>query len=300
MDRLLEKDDDPYLSAEEHDELGALLARHALATAQPALLAAVQAELPLTPLASSGHRVLLLAYAQQVVGPTGRPLPDILNHSFLHTLHDGLESFLVHHPVVVEKVKREELVRLVAGLRTLILKAVLLNTRFQAADVQGLMRRFLPTLPLSPANRAQWADWAALLHLPLPGRGDQPGPVLTMVDRSNRAMTTYFSAQLKQLARVRKPDEAGTNTDWAMVMWDTIKPKLENLLRVVVFLLQPTHPTVHLRANRKAKAQLLATRLGPEAGEQELVNFWNYLCDLRQETKFWQSGFVQGRLGQGA
>ena len=40
----------------------------------------------------------------QVLSPQGRPLPDILNHSFLYVLHDGVKAFLVSHPAAIEKV----------------------------------------------------------------------------------------------------------------------------------------------------------------------------------------------------
>ena len=102
----------------------------------------------------------------QVLSPQGRPLPDILNHSFLYVLHDGVKAFLVSHPAAIEKVlckntssscifnsiinilfeivhhlhccqmTREDLVKMIAGLRTLILKAALLSPQFTSRDVQ--------------------------------------------------------------------------------------------------------------------------------------------------------------------
>ena len=163
-----------------------------------------------------------------MLSPQGRPLPDILNHSFLYTLHDGLKSFLVSHPVAIEKMPREDLVKMMAGLRTLILKAALLSSQFTSRDVQSLMTAFLPTLPITPLNTAQWLDWTNPLHISLNlekqqfignlveiQTPEQHQAILSNISRNNEAMKKYFTAQLKMLAKHRLDCEVNDkNTDW--------------------------------------------------------------------------------------
>ena len=180
------------------------------------------------------HQIVLIPYSKkrtcllQVLSPQGRPLPDILNHSFLYTLHDGLKSFLVSHPVAIEKMPREDLVKMMAGLRTLILKAALLSSQFTSRDVQSLMTAFLPTLPITPLNTAQWLDWTNPLHISLNlekqqfignlveiQTPEQHQAILSNISRNNEAMKKYFTAQLKMLAKHRLDCEVNDkNTDW--------------------------------------------------------------------------------------
>ena len=155
-------------------------------------------------------------------------LPDILNHSFLYTLHDGLKAFLISHPVAIEKMPREDIVKMMAGLRTLILKAVLLSPQFTSRDVQSLMTSFLPTLPITKSNTAQWLDWTNTLHIRLDldkqqfvGNlveiqiPDEHQPIIWSVARNNEAMKKYFTAQLKMLD-CQVNDK---NTDWVRSMF---------------------------------------------------------------------------------
>ena len=160
-------------------------------------------------------------------------LPDILNHSFLYTLHDGLKAFLISHPVAIEKMPREDIVKMMAGLRTLILKAVLLSPQFTSRDVQSLMTSFLPTLPITKSNTAQWLDWTNTLHIRLDldkqqfvGNlveiqiPDEHQPIIWSVARNNEAMKKYFTAQLKMLAKHRLDCQVNDkNTDWVRSMF---------------------------------------------------------------------------------
>jgi len=257
--------------------------------------------------------LILLFYTGMVLSPQGRPLPDILNHSFLYALHDGLKSFLISHPVAIEKMPREDIVKMMAGLRTLILKAALLSPQFTSRDVQSLMTAFLPTLPITSLNKAQWLDWTNTLHIRLNldkqqfvGNlveiqiPDQHQPILSSVARNNEAMKKYFTAQLKMLAKHRLDCQVNDkNTDWVMSMWGTIEPKLKALMRVVAFLLNPTSPYPIMAANRSEKAQVLASRIkGKGDGEEVLTDFWDYTCDLTVKTAFWKSNVVQQLLNK--
>jgi len=317
MGQLLEGDDDPDLSEKEQEEIGLLLMRHAMANSQQSLAAAILSRFP--DILNSGDAsqfpnkdsLILLFYAGMVLSPQGRPLPDILNHSFLYTLHDGLKSFLVSHPVAIEKMAREDIVKMMAGLRTLILKAALLSPQFTSRDVQSLMTAFLPTLPITPLNTAQWLDWTNPLHIGLNlekqrfignlvviETPDQHQPILSSISRNNEAMKKYFTAQLKMLAKHRLDCEVNDkNTDWVMSMWGTIEPRLKALMRVVAFLLKPTHPYPIMAANKSKKAQVLASRIrGKGEGEEVLTDFWDYTCDLTVKTAFWKNSIVQQLL----
>ena len=136
MGMSLEADDDPPLSSRQHLELASLLARHSLASCLPSLLARVvetQGLGDLLHLLPKGERdVLLLVHScsqviitnDLVVGleafnfqVTPRPLPSILHHSFLHSLHDSVKGLLALHPVFCENIPREDIVKMVAGLR---------------------------------------------------------------------------------------------------------------------------------------------------------------------------------------
>ena len=180
---------------------------------------------------------------------------------------------------------REDLVKMIAGLRTLILKAALLSPQFTSRDVQvskldcltyvhfficcstlvlitlfllqSLMTAFLPTLPISPLNTSQWLDWTNPLHIDI-NHQDQHQVVLANISKSNEAMKKYFTAQLKMLAKNRA--DAGINdknTDWVMSMWRTIEPRLKSLMRVVVFLLEPTQPYPIMAACNSKRVQVL-------------------------------------------
>lgn len=298
MGRLLEGPDDPDLSEGEHKELAVLLSQHCLASTYTSLLSSITATYPSIIAKEMPDKCssLLIYYTGLVVAP-GRPLPDIQRHQFLHTLHDGVRTFLISHPVTVERVPREEVVRLVAGLRTLLLKAVLLSAEFTPRDLAGLMAAYLPTLPLGPANSRQWRDWLDQLHLS-PEQQEEPGvaALLATISKNNEAMGRYFTAQLRMLAKVRSPEHVERNTDWVMAIWATIEPKLRQVVGVVRLLVAPTHPHHHLSTHSSPKARLLATRLGAEAEEEELADFWDYVTDLRVATDFWRSGRVRELL----
>ena len=166
---------------------------------------------------------------------------------------------------------REDIVKMLAGLRTLILKAALLSPKFTSRDVQSLMTAFLPTLPITPVNTDQWLDWTNALHIKLDLEKqnftgnlvevqipDQHQPILSSIARNNEAMKKYFTAQLKMLAKNRA--DAGINdknTDWVMSMWRTIEPRLKSLMRVVVFLLEPTQPYPIMAACKSKRVQVL-------------------------------------------
>ena len=125
---------------------------------------------------------------------------------------------------------REDIVKMMAGLRTLILKAALLSPQFTSRDVQSLMTAFLPTLPITSLNKAQWLDWTNTLHIRLNldkqqfiGNlveiqiPDQHQPILSSVARNNEAMKKYFTAQLKMLAKHRLDCQVNDkNTDWVI------------------------------------------------------------------------------------
>ena len=91
------------------------------------------------------------------------------------------------------------------------------------------------------------------------------------------------------LAKVRSPEMVERNTDWVVAIWSTIEPKLRQVMGVARLLVAPTHPHHHLSGHHSPKARLLATRLGAEAGEEELEDFWDYVTDLRVSTDFWRS-----------
>ena len=84
-----------------------------------------------------------------------------------------------------------------------------------------------------------------------------------------------------------------------MSMWGTIEPRLKALMRVVAFLLNPTHPYPIMAANKTKKARMLASRIkGKGDGEEVLTDFWDYACDLTVKTAFWKSNVVQQLLQQ--
>lgn len=295
------------MSEKDLEEVGALLVQHSIVANCSLLLAEVVQRLPAILSQMRGistsrrHLLQLLHFSSQVTG-SGRPLPSIIHHSFLHTLHDGVRTFLTSHPVVVEKIKRDDIVKMVAGLRTLILKAVLLSDKFTGKDLQGLLTAYLPCLPVVKANSRQWMDWAAILHITLPREGEPADPsvqhTLEVISKNNSAVNKYFTHQLRALATLRQDLET-KNADWALNIWTTIEPKLSQVLKVVTFLLPPSsHPTSYLQTNHRAKAWLLASRLGEGADQEELLNFWHYLCDLRVETSFWESDLVRAHIAE--
>lgn len=316
MGQLLEGDDDPDLSEKELKEIGLLLLRHAMANSQKSLAAAILSRFP-DILSSDSTQfpnkdsLILLFYTGMVLSPQGRPLPDILNHSFLYTLHGAIKSFLISHPVAIEEMPREDIVKMLAGLRTLILKAALLSPKFTSRDVQSLMTAFLPTLPITPVNTDQWLDWTNTLHIKLDLEkqkfkgnlvevhiSDQHQTILSSIARNNEAMKKYFTAQLKMLAKHRLDCQINDkNTDWVMSMWGTIEPRVKALMRVVALLINPTNPYLIMTANKTKKAQVLASRIkGRGEGEEILTDFWDYTCDLTVKTAFWKSNVVQQLL----
>ena len=90
------------------------------------------------------------------------------------------------------------------------------------------------------------------------------------------------------------------HSDWALTFWAKVSPKLSVVARVAASLLPPTHPSLLLRHNDKIGAKVLLARLEAAGGgaeeEQQLLEFWEYCCDLREETKFWESDLVRTRL----
>ena len=140
-----------------------------------------------------------------------------------------------------------------AGLRTLILKAALLSSQFTSRDVQSLMTAFLPTLPITPLNTAQWLDWTNPLYISLNlekqqfignlveiQTPEQHQAILSNISRNNEAMKKYFTAQLKMLAKHRLDCEVNDkNTDWVINMFfSSFQPIFAVFLILAKILLQ--------------------------------------------------------------
>jgi len=313
MGKCLEGPDDPIVTELEHQELLALLLAHALALPSPLLLEALHRCSPsgtppwslLPPLIR--HPLLLISYTSQVTG-SGRPLPDILSYKFLHTLHEAVLGFLRNHPVTVEKIHREDLIKLVAAIRSIVLKAVFLEKKFTAKDFEILLTTYMPQLPVNAKNKVHWEDWLSSLHLPpLPKEGEEAHPnlvtALNTIHHSAKRVSFYFRAQLKLLAKERQShlERPEAHTDWVLSIWHTVSPKLSHLSKVAAFLVPPTHPGPKLRSHPSPKARLLGQKLGKgpegeEVGEEGLLEFLDYLADLRVKNAFWDSQFVKNHL----
>ena len=93
------------------------------------------------------------------------PLPDLRHYKFLLTLHDAVSGILRRHREILDKMPRPDLIKLVTGLRTLLGKAILLEEKFVIKDVETLIMKYYPVLPVTNNNRTFWRSLTELLGI---------------------------------------------------------------------------------------------------------------------------------------
>merc|ERR1712179_57149 len=122
--------------------------------------------------------------------------------------------------------------------------------------------------PVRPSNSQHWDSLAQILKIDL----EEESEVLTMANSVNKISEKHFRDKLDNLAVERRKivvDESLT------MIWQTIAEK--------------SHPKLKLTT---------AERIGIESDEEEVIEYFDYICDLHIESKFWASDFVTKKISR--
>lgn len=204
---------------------------------------------------------------------------------FLFNLHEGVVGLLSSYPTAFSSgLDRDRMAKLVSSLRTLLVRLFLSSDKFTAKDVEGRIKVFFPILPRRPSNDNDWENWSQLLHL--------PAEELTSASKRNKISASYFNRKLANLAHERRMDPI----DIVLQIWTEVEPKLKELEKYASALL-PTSYLDMLWASQHPKVQMMVSRFGSAQDENTLLDFFLYLCNLRVESEFYSSRFIQRKLG---
>jgi len=283
------EDLDPVLSQSEFNEIVELLFCHGLHKNFHNLLLKIVEKFPdLEQTFSSPHRqtLLLLAYCHKF--QLSSPLPDIRDHRFLWTLHEGLVGALKTDTAWVDTMGKLDVYKLVGGLRCLLTRAILLQPKFIPKDIESTIGSYFPTLPIKPSNSKAWQNWADILKLSLEDRSE----ALTEVNTLNKKTVGHMTAKLDNLAVERKKT---SQDDSFITVWKSVTPKFDDFVRLLRIQL-PEQFLDKIASHSHPKIKMLSTRIQPSSSEDEVIQFFYYLCDIHTESQFWTSNFVMEKL----
>eukprot|EP00092_Neocalanus_flemingeri_P020320 GFUD01022010.1.p1 GENE.GFUD01022010.1~~GFUD01022010.1.p1 ORF type:complete len:296 (-),score=61.80 GFUD01022010.1:22-909(-) len=283
------EDLDPVLKKNEFDEIVDLLLCHGLHKDLPNLLTEIIEKLPEFDgkLTSPFRQILvLLAFCNKF--QQNGPLPDIKDHSFLYNLHEGVVGFLKAEPSLVELMSPASTYKLVGGLRLLLARSILMSSKFLPKDVETTIANYFPTFPVKPSNSKSWENWADILQINLEEKSCE---VLKQVNKVNSVSAKHLTEKLNNLPVERRKSNLDVD-DSVIIVWKSVAPKFDEFVRHLRSLL-PENFLDKIASNSHPKIKMLASRIPPNASEGDVIAFFDYICDVEMETKFWTSSFVQ-------
>jgi len=281
---------DPVFDDDEFKEVSELLFCHGLLQDLPNLLRRITQRYPQILEFSSPHRhvLSLLAFCQKF--QRDGPLPAIRDTLFLHTLHEGVIGILKSEDQLVEAMTSEKTLKLVVGLRSLLTRSLLHNHKYTVKDIETTVSGFFPILPVRPSNSQHWDSLAEILKIDL----EEESEVLTMANSVNKISEKHFRDKLDNLAVERRKiivDESIT------IIWQTFGDKFSDFVRHLKALL-PKNFLMRVVENSHPKLKLTTERIGPESDEEDVIDYFDYICDLHIESKFWASDFVRKKISR--
>jgi len=282
---------DPVFDEDEFIEVSELLLCHGLHKDLPHLLRRISQRYPRILEFSSPHRhvLSLLAFCQKF--QREGPLPAIRDTLFMHTLHEAVVGILKSEDQLVEAMTREMTLKLVVGLRSLLTRSLVHNHKYTVKDIETTVSSFFPILPVRPSNSQHWDSLAQILKIDL----EEESEVLTMVNSVNKISEKHFRDKLDNLAVERRKivvDESITN------IWQTFAEKFSDFVRHLKGLL-PSNFLMKIVENSHPKLKLTTVeRIGIESDEEEVIDYFDYICDLHIESKFWASDFVTKKISR--
>jgi hypothetical protein len=169
--------------------------------------------------------------------------------------------------------------KLLLGLRQMLIKSFISSDKYTLKDIQTKIQCFFPTLPRRPSNAHHWESLCDIL-----GLAEAPKEKLEGISDKNRLVRIYFNNKLSQFSRDRQMN----TLDFMESTWLEVEPKLKKLEQFACSLLPLSYIDL-LWANKHPKVQMMASRYISAQDEDQLINFFNYLCDLRVESNFFSS-----------
>jgi len=283
---------DPVIHEDEFIEVSELLFCHGLHKDLPHLLDRVSRRCPQILELSFPHKhvLSLLAYCQKL--QREGPLPAIRDPLFMHTLHEGVVGILKSEDQLVEAMTSEHTLRLVVGLRSLLTRSLLHDKKFTVKDIERTVASFFPILPVRPSNSQYWDSWARILKIDLEEKPECD--VLTMANRINKTSEKHFRDKLDNLAVERRKI---TVDESILVIWRTFEDKFSDFVRHLKDLL-PSNFLMKLVESSHPKLKLTTVKLSPESDEQEVIEYFDYVCDLYMESNFWSCNFVTKKISE--
>jgi len=280
----------PVFDDDEFNEVSELLFCHGLHKDLPNLLRRISQRYPQILEFSSPHRhvLSLLAFCQKF--QRDGPLPAIRDTLFLHTLHEGVIGILKSEDQLVEAMTSEKTLKLVVGLRSLLTRSLLHNHKYTVKDIETTVSGFFPILPVRPSNSQHWDSLAEILKIDL----EEESEVLAMANSVNKKSEKHFRDKLDNLAVERRKiivDESIT------IIWQTFADKFSDFVRHLKGLL-PQNFLMKVVENSHPKLKLTTERIGLESDEEEVIEYFDYICDLNIESKFWASDFVRKKISR--
>jgi len=281
--------DDPVLSTDEFYEISDLLLCHGLQNNLATLSRKILDKCPdLVTKYSCPTRQLEILLAFCLKFQQKGPLPEIREHTFLHTLHDGLVGLLKVDHRLVELMSSIDLYKLVGGVRCLLALAVIRHKKFTPKDIEITIASFFPNLPVTPGNSKYWENWGNILQIDLKVMSDD----LKTINSVNKKNVKYLTNKLDNLPVVRAKV---SHDDSIMTIWNVIKPNFDVFVTHLKSLnLGDFLGKICLHSDPKIK--MLSNRIDANDSEEEVIEFFDTLCDIHLESQFWTSELIMSKL----
>jgi len=281
--------EDPVLSADELNEIADLLLCHGLQNNLAVLSSKIMEQCPeLVTNYSSPTRqlVILLAFCSKL--QQKGPLPEIRDHAFLHTLHNGLVGLLKVDHRLVELMTRLDLYKLVAGLRCLLAVAVIRHKKFTPKDIEITIASYFPILPVRPSNCKYWENWGNILQIDVEVISDE----LKAINSVNKKNVNHLTSKLDNLPVERAKV---SHDESIMTIWNVVAPKFDAFVTHLRSL-TPGFCLEKIASHSDPKIKMLSPRINPNDSEEELTEFFDILCDIYLESQFWTSELVLSKI----
>ena len=238
---------------------------------------------------SVSHRQILIFLSFYRKWRETGPLPDLRHYKFLLTLHDAVSGILRRHREILDKMPRPDLIKLVTGLRTLLGKAILLEEKFVIKDVETLIMKYYPVLPVTNNNRTYWRSLTELLGINQENKED-----MQIVSRVNKITRNHLNQGLLNLAKERKRNVADLDVSFLSI-FETIEPKLSAFINLIEDIIPENYPQ-NLISNLDPQNKAVFENIDLNSEENQLIQEFESIMNFRIESHFWTSDMISQKF----
>ena len=219
------------------------------------------------------------------------PLPYICQFKFLNTLHNGVTGMVRQNSQVFHPMPISDLVKLVAGIRCLLCKAIIMEEKFAVKDVEDFILKYFPTLPVSRENMQAWLSLAEILQFDVK---QQNNPTMKIINTINDRSARHLNEKLLCLSRERARSTAEIQASF-LGIWKSIEEKLITCMGKIAMCLNRNILEI-LTQHDNFKLKLVTRGLSPTPSEDELISLVDHLQNVFIESQFWTSDLIRKHL----